>query len=200
MIATRHGPARATHIVQGNPRASLVLTHGAGGGIDAPDLQYIAKHQRDIDLHLIEMPWRVAGKKIAPRPVVLDQCWLDVMADLAPRMHHPLVVGGRSAGARVALRTAEQLGAAGVLALAFPLHPPGAPERTRADELRTDLPVVVVQGGKDPFGRPAEFPPLPNGRLLRLEGAGHSLSPDPLLLQAIEQLLVLIASQGAGSY
>ncbi len=108
---------------------------------------------------LVEQPWRVAGKKVAAAPKVLDEGWCGLWPALVePGL--PVVAGGRSAGARVACRTAAGLGAAGVLALAFPLHPPGRPEKSRAGELTgAGRPALVVQGGRDPFGRPEEFPP-----------------------------------------
>jgi predicted alpha/beta-hydrolase family hydrolase len=103
------------------------------------------------------MPWRVAGKKLAPRPAVLDECLMAVASALRPRTAR--VVGGRSAGARAAARCARELHAEGVLALAFPLHPPGRPERSRVEELEgAGVCTLVIQGERDPFGRPEEFP------------------------------------------
>jgi len=137
----------------------VVLTHGAGGGIDAPDLELLGRTlpTSGVSTVLVEMPWRVAGKKLAPRPAVIDECYLAVLNNL--RMRSPLVVGGRSAGARSACRLARSVGAGGVLALSFPLHPPGKPERSRLEELLgAKLPTLVVQGDRDPFGVPAEFP------------------------------------------
>jgi predicted alpha/beta-hydrolase family hydrolase len=158
-VATPQGEARVVARRAKRPIATLVLTHGAGGGIDAPDLARLARTlpQQDISVTLVEMPWRVQGKKLAPRPAVIDECFraaLDAM-----RMRSPLVVGGRSAGARSACRIARDAGARGVLALSFPLHPPGKPEKSRLDELLgARARTLVVQGEKDPFGRPAEFP------------------------------------------
>ena len=103
------------------------------------------------------MPWRVAGKRLAPRPAVLDECLMAVAAALRPRT--PRVVGGRSAGARAAARCAQALHADGYLALAFPLHPPGKPERSRVEELEgAGVTTLVIQGERDPFGGPDEFP------------------------------------------
>jgi hypothetical protein len=136
-----------------------MLTHGAGGGIEAPDLQAIAAElpRQGVTVELLEMPWRVAGKKLAPRPAVLDECLLAVAGALRPRT--PRVVGGRSAGARAAARCAQALEADGLLALAFPLHPPGKPERSRVEELEgAGVTTLVIQGERDPFGRPEEFP------------------------------------------
>ena len=109
---------------------------------------------------LVDQPWVVAGRRVAVAPPQLDLAWLAVVPAL--EVSGPLLVGGRSAGARVACRTAVSLGAAGCVALAFPLHPPGRPERTRLPELlAAGVPTVVVQGGKDPFGGPDQFPDGP---------------------------------------
>jgi predicted alpha/beta-hydrolase family hydrolase len=158
--ATPLGPAR-THSHDGGTRGTLVLGHGAGGGVEAPDLTAIAAEAADAGwrVHRVEQPWRVAGKRIAPAPAQLDVAWTAVLADLrdAGLLDGPLVLGGRSAGARVACRTAAEQHAAGVLALAFPLHPPGRPEKSRAGELTAvTVPIVVVQGETDAFGGPEE--------------------------------------------
>jgi uncharacterized protein len=176
----------------GKPRATIVLTHGAGGGVDAVDLAYIAAHASDAEVILFEMPWRVAGKAIAPRPKSLDECWLDAFEKMDLDQSRPLIVGGRSAGARVAFRTAGQVRASGILGLAFPLHPPGHPERSRADELLVDLPFVLVQGARDPFGRPEEFAPEIQPRVVALSGKGHELAASPVLVEALEALLAQV--------
>jgi predicted alpha/beta-hydrolase family hydrolase len=158
-VPTPHGPARLHTRRASRPVATALLTHGAGGGVDAADLQELAADlpRQGMTVHLLEMPWKVAGKRLAPRPAILDEC-LVAAADVL-RSRTPLVVGGRSAGARAAARTARSLGASGVLALAFPLHPPGRPERSRVAELEgAGLPILVVQGERDPFGGPDEFP------------------------------------------
>lgn len=159
LVPTPHGDARIVARRAKRPVATLILTHGAGGGIDAPDLMRLARTlpQQDVSVTLVEMPWRVAGKPLAPAPPVIDECYraaLDTM-----RMRTPLVVGGRSAGARSAARIARSAGARGLLALAFPLHPPGKPEKSRLDELQAArVLTLVVQGENDTFGRPDEFP------------------------------------------
>ncbi len=178
-IATPHGPARVHRHQASLPVASLLLGHGAGGGVEAADLQRLAQAlpRRGITVVLVEQPWRVAGKRVAVAPPVLDECFRAVADHLRPRT--PLLVGGRSAGARVACRTAAQVGAVGVLALAFPLHPPGRPERSRADELTSvALPTLVVQGSRDPFGTPGELSPLrtPRRRLVVVPDADHSFA------------------------
>ncbi|MFF4326665.1 alpha/beta family hydrolase [Streptomyces sp. NPDC001591] len=159
-VDTPAGQARVTWHTARAARAVLALGHGAGGGIEARDLQALAAAlpARGCTVALVEQPWRVAGKKVAAAPKVLDEGWRGLWPALeAPGL--PVVAGGRSAGARVACRTAAALGAAGVLALAFPLHPPGRPEKSRAAELLdADRPTLVLQGGRDPFGRPEEFP------------------------------------------
>jgi predicted alpha/beta-hydrolase family hydrolase len=158
-VATSVGDAR-THLRRARrPKLTLVLGHGAGGGIEARDLQLLAATlpRRGISVALVEQPWRVAGRKTAAPPTQLDTAWLEVLDAVRP--DGPVVVGGRSAGARVACRTASKLGALGALSLAFPLHPPGKPEKSRLDELLgCGSPAMVVQGERDPFGRPAEFP------------------------------------------
>uniref|UniRef100_A0AAU2JT51 Hydrolase n=1 Tax=Streptomyces sp. NBC_00049 TaxID=2903617 RepID=A0AAU2JT51_9ACTN len=160
-VDTPAGEARITWHTAREARLVLAVSHGAGGGIEARDLQALAAAlpAGGITVALVEQPWRVAGKKVAAAPKVLDEGWRGLWPALAePGL--PVVAGGRSAGARVACRTAAELGAAGVLALAFPLHPPGRPEKSRADELLgAGRPALVVQGGRDPFGRPEEFPP-----------------------------------------
>ncbi|MFE6590251.1 alpha/beta family hydrolase [Streptomyces sp. NPDC057781] len=159
-IDTAAGPARVTWHPTKKPRLVLAVGHGAGGGIEARDLRALAAAlpAHDVSVALVEQPWRVAGKKLAPAPKTLDVGWRGIWPALAaPGL--PVISGGRSAGARVACRTAAELGAHAVLALAFPLHPPGKPEKSRADELLgTGVPTLVVQGGNDPFGRPQEFP------------------------------------------
>ncbi|MEU8587777.1 alpha/beta family hydrolase [Streptomyces sp. NPDC048664] len=159
-VGTDAGTARVTWHRAPRPRLVLAVSHGAGGGIEARDLRALAEAlpAHGVSVALVEQPWRVGGKKVAPAPRTLDAGWRGVwpvLADAGP----PVIAGGRSAGARVACRTARELGAAAVLALSFPLHPPGRPEKSRADELLgAGVPTLVVQGGNDPFGRPEEFP------------------------------------------
>ncbi|MBT3151380.1 hydrolase [Streptomyces sp. CHD11] len=160
-VETDAGTARITwHRAHRRARLVLAVSHGAGGGIGARDLQALAAElpAHGVTVALVEQPWRVAGKKVAPAPKALDTGWRGVWPALAgPGL--PVISGGRSAGARVACRTATELGARAVLALSFPLHPPGRPEKSRAAELLgAGVPTLVVQGGNDPFGRPGEFP------------------------------------------
>ncbi|WP_265445024.1 alpha/beta family hydrolase [Flexivirga meconopsidis] len=166
-IDTPHGPARA--YVERPPRAtpargSVVVSHGAGGGIDAADLVALRALVDDGWTYVrVEQPWRVAGRKVATPPKTLDAAWIPIIAALREgrwAIPGPLVTGGRSAGARVACRTAAEVGADAVLALSFPLHPPGKPDKSRAFEaqevLQAGLPLCVIQGRRDPFGDPGE--------------------------------------------
>ncbi|KES04582.1 hypothetical protein BU52_24485 [Streptomyces toyocaensis] len=160
-VETDAGTARVTWRSAGRgARLVLAVSHGAGGGIEARDLRALAAGlpAHGVTVALVEQPWRVAGRKVAPAPKTLDAGWRGVWPALtAPGL--PVISGGRSAGARVACRTAAELGARAVLALSFPLHPPGRPEKSRAGELLgAGVPTLVVQGGNDPFGRPGEFP------------------------------------------
>jgi predicted alpha/beta-hydrolase family hydrolase len=160
IIGTDAGDARITWHPAAKARLVLAVSHGAGGGIDARDLQALAQvlPRHGVTVALVEQPWRVAGKKVASPPRTLDVGWRGIWPAVAePGL--PVVSGGRSAGARVACRTAVELGAVGVLALSFPLHPPGKPEKSRSGELLgSGVPTLVVQGGNDPFGKPEEFP------------------------------------------
>ncbi|WP_406464459.1 hydrolase [Streptomyces sp. NBC_00111] len=176
-VGTDAGEARITWFPAKAPRLVLAAGHGAGGGIEARDLQALAAALpgRGVTVALVEQPWRVAGKKLAPAPRTLDTGWRGLWPALTvPGL--PVVAGGRSAGARVACRTAAELGAHAVLALSFPLHPPGRPEKSRADELLgAGAPTLVVQGGRDPFGRPEEFPPGDHG-LVEVPYADHGFA------------------------
>ncbi len=158
IIPTPKGDARLVVRRAKRPVATLVLTHGFGGGIDAPDLVRLARTlpQQDISVTLVEMPWRRV-RKPAPAPAVIDECYTAVIDSM--RTRSPLVIGGRSAGARSACRIARNVGARGILALSFPLHPPGKPEKSRLFELQgARVRTLVIQGESDPFGTPEEFP------------------------------------------
>ncbi|MEV4615428.1 alpha/beta family hydrolase [Kitasatospora sp. NPDC049258] len=202
LVPTPAGDARITLFeATGRPWARLALGHGAGGGVEAADLQALAAALPPLGftVALVEQPWRVAGKKLAPPPRTLDALWLPVVPALAED-GVPLFVGGRSAGARVACRTGLASGAAGVLALAFPLHPPGRPEKSRAEELLgTGLPTLVVQGGADTFGTPAEFPALPaTHRLVEVPQAGHGFKVPKRAALGGPQTLALITDTVGG--
>ena len=178
-LETPHGPARVHLHVAEDALGALVLGHGAGGGVTARDLVAVTEvaQSEGFSVALVEQPYRVAGRK-APAPANrLDEAWIAVVEQLrdGDLSGLPLVVGGRSAGARVACRTAAETGAVAVLCLAFPLHAPGRPEKTRQHELdAVELPVLVVQGARDPFGMPAEG----RGRRVVVVPGNHSLSAD----------------------
>jgi uncharacterized protein len=180
MIETPHGPARAhVHAARDEPRAALMLGHGAGGGIQARDLQAVTAAARELGytVALVEQPYVVAGRR-SPAPAhQLDAAWLAVVEHLrAGELGGlPLVTGGRSSGARVACRTAAETGAIAVLCLAFPVHPPGKPEKTRLDELDgVAVPTLVIQGQADPFG----MPPAAAGRQVAVVPGTHSFTRD----------------------
>ena len=174
LISTPAGAARV--VVEGAPgRGSLVLGHGAGGGLDAPDLRAARRAALAAGLQVVgvEQPWRVRGRRVAEAPARLDVAWRAVVAGL-PTGGAPLVLGGRSAGARVACRTADELGAAAVLALAFPLRPPGRAGVSRDEELRRPgAPRLVVQGERDGFGVPA---PSTGVHVHVVAGADHAFA------------------------
>ncbi|MGH3438694.1 MAG: alpha/beta hydrolase family protein [Sciscionella sp.] len=178
-IDTPYGLARAELHCSEEGQAALLLGHGAGGGIESPDLVVATRAAVDAGVHvaLVEQPYRVQGRR-APAPALqLDAAWLAVAEDLGARWFAdlPLVFGGRSSGARVACRTAETGQAVAVLCLAFPVHPPGRPEKSRHGELAAvSVPTLVVQGERDPFGRPE---PAHHREVVVLAGA-HSLAAD----------------------
>ncbi len=174
-IDTPHGEARLVVDQARRPVATLLLSHGSGNGIDTPDLEALARHlpRNGVTVVRLEQPWKVAGRRVATAPPTLDAALIAGANRLRTRT--PLVVGGRSAGARSAARCAKRLAASGCLALAFPLHPPGKPESSRLDELRgSRVPTLVIQGERDPMGRPEEFPDGLD--LCVVPGADHGLA------------------------
>lgn len=179
-VPTGRGPARVHLHTVPAPRAALVMGHGAGGGIGAPDLVAVTETALAAGLvvALVEQPYRVAGRRAPDRAPVLDRAWTEVLGWLraGALADLPVVTGGRSSGARVACRTAADTGAAAVLCLAFPLQPAaraGAePRPSRLPELEgAGVPVLVVQGDRDPFGMPPEGP----GRVVAPVEGDHSL-------------------------
>ena len=197
---TPHGEAVARLFPAADPRGALVLGHGAGGGIDAPDL--VAATDAAVgaswSVALVLQPYRVAGKTSSPVPAKLDEAWTAVVTALAEAelAGLPLVTGGRSAGARVACRTAGDTRSAGVLCLAFPLRPPPrkgkSPGPSRLDELEAvDVPVLLVQGENDRFGMPV---PAPGREVVRVAG-DHGLKKDhPAVAEAVVGWLGKLAS------
>lgn len=206
-VATAHGDAVVLLDRVRQPAFLLALTHGAGGGVDAPDLLAT----RDAALAAggavarVVQPYRVRGARAPGSASRQDAAWIEVIAALAggsgppgpgaspggsvapgpprrPPDAIPLIQGGRSNGARLACRTAPQVGASAVIALAFPLHPPGHPERSRRDELRAaGAEVLAVSGSRDPFGIPD---PADAGQVVVLDGEGHGLSKNPAAVAA----------------
>ena len=176
-ISTSAGPAKAELDAAADPPFLLVLTHGAGGGTDSADL--LAVRQAGLDLGAavarVLQPYRVRGARAPGSAARQDEAWLAVIRRLRRRFPGvPLVQGGRSNGARVACRTARAAGALAVLALAFPLHPPGRPDRSRAAELAdAGTEVLVVNGARDPFGIPEAGGGV---RVVVLPGAAHALA------------------------
>ena len=179
-ISTGAGPARAEIDQPATATFLLLMTHGAAGGVDTRDLLAV----RDAALPLggvvarVLQPYRVRGARAPGAPGPQDAAWLEIVAALGREYPGiPLVQGGRSNGARVACRTARQAGARTVIALAFPLHPPGRPAQTRVDELRgAGVDVLVVNGERDPFGIPS---PRDAARVVVLPGETHSLTRNP---------------------
>ena len=192
-LETPRGPAGIRITDPGGPPVSLlVLGHGAGGDVTAPDLTAVhdAAVAAGVRVALVTQPYRVAGRR-APAPVgQLDEAWTAVVGQIREE-GLPLLLGGRSSGARVACRTAPALGAAGVLALAFPLHPPGKPEKSRAGELPVAIPTLVVNGDRDPFGVPE-----PGGavQVAVRPGAVHDLRRD--LPGSVHEVLRWLRSHG----
>jgi uncharacterized protein len=190
-IDTPHGPALAHVYEAEKPAGALVLGHGAGGGFGAKDLVAATGAALEAGLTAVhvEQPYRVAGRRSPAPAKQLDTAWTAVVEHLRGDALSglPLVAGGRSAGARVACRTAAETGVVAVLCLAFPVHAPGRPEKTRLDELdAVEVPVLVVQGDSDPFGMP---PPAPERQVVTLPG-NHSLKNDlPALAAAVRDWL-----------
>ena len=187
-IHTPVGMARAHLWRPSRPCGSLVLGHGAGGSSWSADLRALTTLTAQGWLVvLVEQPWRVAGRTVATPPAQLDVAWLAVMGALTSRrgvLPRPLVVGGRSSGARVACRTAKAVVADAVLVLAFPLHPPGKPERSRAAEGQlvtgAGTRLAVIQGEKDPFGSPEDLRSALGGAAEVMSARGaHSFTRTP---------------------
>lgn len=193
-VETPEGPALWTISRAAEPSGLVVaLGHGAGGQIGSKDLVAIAALLPEHGIHVARFtqPWKVAGKKITAGPAVLDRAWNTATATLLAHLGADrLVNGGRSNGARVACRTQIESGAIGVVCLAFPLHPPGRPDKSRSDELlASSAPTLVVQGTSDPYGSPDEIRSvLPSDtpvRVSEVAGAGHGLKDYPGVAQQV---------------
>jgi uncharacterized protein len=191
LVETPHGEARVHVNRAEDPPAALVLGHGAAGGVTARDIVAAADVARaeGLSVALVEQPYRVAGRR-SPAPArQLDAAWIAVLELLAGEelAGLPLIVGGRSLGARVACRTAETTGAAGVLCLAFPLQPParagGNPSESRLAELdEVRVPTLVVQGERDRFG----IPPSSKRRTVVTVPGDHSLRNAEAVAEAVQ--------------
>ena len=175
-VDTPHGPARVHVQKAAGARGTLMLGHGAGGGVSAPDLMTASRVALELDVTvvLVEQPYKVAGKKSTPRPPVLDEAWIAVV-EQTDMGGGPLISGGRSSGARVACRTAAATGAAGVLCLAFPLMPPSGKSR-QAELDDAGVPMLIVQGQNDRFGMPD--PDQARGREVAVVRGDHGLKSD----------------------
>lgn len=161
-VGTPQGPGRLFVDLAEQPSSLLVLGHGAGGGVGAADLELLATSlpARGTTVVRFEQPWRTAGRTVGAQPPKLDEAWLTALRWLMEQewAQHQLLVGGRSAGARVACRTASVMDPAAIVCLAFPLHLPGRPDKSRAAELLApSAPRLVLQGSKDSFGTPEEI-------------------------------------------
>ena len=190
-IGTPHGPARAHMHPAADPAAALVLGHGAAGSVEARDLVAVTEValSASVSVALVEQPYAVAGRR-SPAPArQLDAAWTAVLAELRSGALRdlPLIAGGRSSGARVACRTAGKTGAIAVVCLAFPVHPPGDELKTRLPELdAVQVPVLVVQGARDPFG----MPPAAATREVVTVAGTHSLATDlPAVAAAVRDWL-----------
>ncbi|HKC26568.1 MAG TPA: alpha/beta family hydrolase [Jatrophihabitans sp.] len=200
-IGTPSGPAVVDIDRPGGAaRGLLVLTHGAGGGVETADINAVrgAALKADFAVARIVQPYRVAGRSTPPAPKKQDEGWLAAIEGVQRRRSLaglPLFVGGRSNGARVACRTALTCGAAGVVALAFPLHPPGKPDLSRLEELDdAGVPVLVVQGDRDPFGMP---PPGAGREIVVIAGADHGLKRElPTIAATVVSWLSCLVSAG----
>jgi predicted alpha/beta-hydrolase family hydrolase len=182
-IMTGAGPAHAEVDAAAGAEFILVLTHGAGGGVGTKDILAASKAGTEAGAVVVTVtqPYRIGGARAPGSPQRQDAAWLEIIRALRDKYPGlPLVQGGRSNGARLACRTAQKAGAAAVIALAFPLHPPGKaddPERSRAGELRAaGVPVLVINGDRDPFGIPD---PADADKLIVLPGETHALSRRP---------------------
>lgn len=203
---TSLGPGRLVVDAADEPRAVLWLGHGAGGGIGALDLTALAAvlPGQGITVARFEQPWRVAGRRVGAHPPALDIAWRET-APLVEQIANglPIVAGGRSAGARVACRTAASVGAVAIVCLAFPLHPPGSPDKSRLFELLTpEVPVLVLQGERDSFGSAAtlaaEVGTQPNIRIVTVPGADHSMKVLASSKQNAGTIAELVTSTVAG--
>jgi predicted alpha/beta-hydrolase family hydrolase len=191
---------------EGTPRATVVLGHGTATGVEAADLQALAGAlpKAGITVALMTQPYRIEHNPRAASEAALDQAWRAVWPQIVARSHSaPVIAGGRSAGSQVACRTAASLDAAAVLVLAYPLLGPGSP----TELLSVRLPALVVQGGLDPFGRPGQFPALPDtmsfveipgtNHMFAAADSGKSTNPLAMITAAVEGWIDRVLSDEA---
>lgn len=205
-IDTPLGPAHVTVTRPVRACGTVLLTHGASGRVDVADLNAVRDGlvEQGWAVAVVQQAWAVAGRRIPPRPTQQDLAWLPVVDSLTTgraRLPRPLVVAGKSNGARVACRTAHASSADAVLCLSFPLHPPGRPQVSRADELRQPLahgiPLHVVQGERDPFGSPAEVrAELPFAALVTAVAGEHTVRQTGPLVGAVVTFLAGLGADG----
>ena len=197
-VQTSVGPAEVAFDATPDPRFLLVMTHGASGGVDTADLVAVRDAAVEIGgaVARVLQPFRVAGARAPGSAAKQDAAWVELVTKLRRKVPGvPLIQGGRSNGARVACRTAHESGADGVLCLSFPLHPPGKPEASRAEELRAPLPhgipLHVVQGEADPFGTPGEVrAELPDPAMVTAAKGAHAFAKNPTdVLEAVRAFL-----------
>jgi hypothetical protein len=181
-VDTPQGQGRLFVDLAQQPSSILALGHGAGGGVAAADLELLARSLPELGVSVVrfEQPWRTAGRTVGAPPPRLDEAWRAALSWLVDQewAKHPLFVGGRSAGARVACRTASDTDPAAIVCLAFPLHLPGRPEKSRlAELLMPTVPRLVLQGSKDSFGTAQELrtatAEAPGITVVELPGADH---------------------------
>lgn len=179
-IETSRGPAVADLLIAEPSRGLVILGPGASGKTDSPDIVATAEalHAAGVSVAVVTPPYAVAGRKVPPRGAASDDAWAEVVAAVRSELGNPpTITGGRSFGARVACRTADATGAVGVLCLAFPLHPPGQPEKSRLEDLEgATVSTLVIQGRNDPFGMPPE---AEHRRVVVVDGT-HTLAPAEL--------------------
>lgn len=181
-VDTPQGPGKLYVDAAEQPSSLLLLGHGAGGGVGAADLELLATSLPALGTTVVrfEQPWRTAGRTAGAPPPKLDEAWRAALGWLAEQewAQHPLLAGGRSAGARVACRTASDTNPVAIVCLAFPLHLPGRPEKSRVAELLApSAPRLILQGTKDSFGTPEEIRAAIGTaegiKLVELPGADH---------------------------
>lgn len=167
--------------------ATLILAHGAGAPQSSTFMVAFAEALARRGCHAVtfNFPYTEQGRRMPDRAPTLEACFRDVIAAIRARPDlaaGPLVIGGKSMGGRMASHLAAQGVAdlAGVVALGYPLHPPGRPEQLRAEHLaRIRQPFLIVQGARDAFGTPEELRPAlaslgATATLNVVEGGDHS--------------------------